>query len=40
MRRLSLAILDGACDSWAESSLYMVGTLDEAHEKEAGGKSR
>ncbi|HWU26153.1 MAG TPA: F0F1 ATP synthase subunit beta [Rhizomicrobium sp.] len=34
------AILDGACDSWAESSLYMVGTLDEAHEKEAGGKSR
>jgi F-type H+-transporting ATPase subunit beta len=28
------AILDGTCDGWAESSLYMVGTLDEAQEKE------
>ncbi len=28
------AILDGACDMWAESSLYMVGTLDEARDKE------
>jgi F-type H+-transporting ATPase subunit beta len=28
------AILDGACDTWAESSLYMVGTLDEARDKE------
>ncbi|MGX5666543.1 F0F1 ATP synthase subunit beta [Rhizobium daejeonense] len=28
------AILSGACDSWQESSLYMVGTLDEAREKE------
>ncbi len=29
------AILDGETDAWAESSLYMVGTLDEAREKEA-----
>jgi len=29
------AILDGAADDWAESSLYMVGELDEAREKEA-----
>lgn len=28
------AILDGACDGWRESSLYMVGTLDEARAKE------
>jgi F-type H+/Na+-transporting ATPase subunit beta len=28
------AILDGAADEWAESSLYMVGTLDEARRKE------
>ncbi|WP_440408339.1 F0F1 ATP synthase subunit beta [Neorhizobium petrolearium] len=28
------AILAGACDDWNESSLYMVGTLDEAREKE------
>ena len=28
------AILDGACDKWAESSLYMVGTIDEARDKE------
>jgi F-type H+-transporting ATPase subunit beta len=27
-------ILDGACDQWAESSLYMVGTIGEAQEKE------
>ena len=33
------AILDGACDSWAESSFYMVGTLDEARQKEAAGAS-
>ena len=31
-------ILDGACDRWAESSLYMVGTIDEAREKEASWK--
>jgi len=29
------AIMDGAADDWAESSLYMVGTLDDAHLKEA-----
>lgn len=29
------AILDGETDEWAESSLYMVGTLDEARRKEA-----
>ncbi len=29
------AILDGEADAWAESSLYMVGTLDEARQKEA-----
>jgi F-type H+/Na+-transporting ATPase subunit beta len=28
------AILDGACDRWAESSLYMVGIIDEALKKE------
>ncbi|MBS0517398.1 MAG: F0F1 ATP synthase subunit beta [Proteobacteria bacterium] len=31
------AILDGECDKWAESSLYMVGTIDEARQREAGG---
>ena len=30
------AILDGEADGWAESSLYMVGTLDDARAKEAG----
>ena len=29
------AILDGVADDWAESSLYMIGTLDEARQKEA-----
>ncbi|MGD1038338.1 MAG: F0F1 ATP synthase subunit beta [Roseiarcus sp.] len=29
------AILDGEADDWAESSLYMVGNLDEARRKEA-----
>lgn len=28
------AILGGAADDWAESSLYMVGTLDDARAKE------
>jgi F-type H+-transporting ATPase subunit beta len=28
------AILDGASDDWAESSLYMVGIIEEAREKE------
>ncbi|MEN8893434.1 MAG: F0F1 ATP synthase subunit beta, partial [Planktotalea arctica] len=29
------AILDGAADEWSESSLYMVGTLEDAKAKEA-----
>ena len=29
------AILDGETDDWAESSLYMVGNLDDARRKEA-----
>ncbi|MEK0083936.1 F0F1 ATP synthase subunit beta [Benzoatithermus flavus] len=29
------AILEGECDGWAESSLYMVGDLDEARAREA-----
>ena len=33
------AILDGEADDWAESSLYMVGTLDDARQKEAGRQS-
>ena len=32
------AILDGETDEWAESSLYMVGNLDEARQKEAAAK--
>ncbi len=28
-------ILEGGCDDWAESSLYMVGTIDEARAQEA-----
>ena len=28
------AILDGVTDKWAESSLYMIGTIDEARDKE------
>jgi len=31
------AILDGECDDWQEKSLYMVGTLDEARQKELAG---
>ena len=27
-------ILDGTCDAWEESSFYMVGTIDEAQEKQ------
>ncbi|WP_226623617.1 F0F1 ATP synthase subunit beta [Alloyangia pacifica] len=30
------AILAGDCDDWDEAALYMVGTLDEAREKQAG----
>ena len=28
------AILDGVSDKWAESSLFMIGTIDEARDKE------
>jgi F-type H+/Na+-transporting ATPase subunit beta len=33
------AILDGAADDWAESALYMVGTIDEARQKEAAAQA-
>jgi F-type H+/Na+-transporting ATPase subunit beta len=33
------AILDGEADDWAEGSLYMVGNLDEARQKEAAAKT-
>jgi F-type H+-transporting ATPase subunit beta len=33
------AILDGETDGWAEASLYMIGTLDQARAKEQAGKS-
>ena len=32
------AILDGEADDWAEGSLYMVGDLDEARQREAGAR--
>ncbi|MNF82045.1 ATP synthase subunit beta [compost metagenome] len=32
------AILAGECDDWQERSLYMVGTLDEAHAKEQAAR--
>ncbi|CAN5788172.1 F0F1 ATP synthase subunit beta [soil metagenome] len=34
------AILDGETDTWAESSLYMIGTLDEARQKEQAAAPR
>jgi F-type H+-transporting ATPase subunit beta len=34
------AILDGEADEWAESSLYMVGTLEDARAKEEAAKAR
>jgi F-type H+-transporting ATPase subunit beta len=34
------AILAGETDAWAESSLYMVGTLDEARRKEDAAQAR
>ena len=34
------AILDGTCYEWAESSLYMVGTLDDARNKETSAQER
>ncbi|MGO9817384.1 MAG: F0F1 ATP synthase subunit beta, partial [Acidocella sp.] len=33
------AILDGEADGWAESSLYMVGTLEEARRKEQAARA-
>jgi len=34
------AILDGACDDWAESSLYMVGMVEEAQQRQSAVASR
>ncbi len=34
------AILAGECDDWLESSLYMVGTLEEARAKEEEARRR
>jgi len=34
------AILDGECDDWQENSLFMVGTLDEARQKEQDGQGQ
>ena len=34
------AILDGEADDWAEGSLYMVGNLEEARQKEAAAKAK
>ena len=34
------AILDGETDEWAEASLYMIGDLDEARQKEGGARVR
>ncbi len=34
------AILSGECDDWQESSLYMIGNLGEAREKEAAYRKK
>ncbi|NDW07113.1 F0F1 ATP synthase subunit beta [Jiella pacifica] len=34
------AILDGEADDWAEDSLYMVGSLDDARQKEKAGRAK
>jgi F-type H+/Na+-transporting ATPase subunit beta len=34
------AILDGVADDWAEGSLYMVGDLEEARQKEMQAKEQ
>ena len=34
------AILDGEADDWAEGSLYMIGDLEEARQKEAQARTR
>jgi F-type H+/Na+-transporting ATPase subunit beta len=33
------AILAGDCDNWQESSLYMIGTIDEARAREAASST-
>jgi F-type H+-transporting ATPase subunit beta len=33
------AILDGEADAWSESSLYMVGTFEDARQKEAAANT-
>jgi F-type H+-transporting ATPase subunit beta len=33
------AILDGEADEWSESSLYMIGTLEDARKKEAAANA-
>jgi F-type H+/Na+-transporting ATPase subunit beta len=33
------AILAGECDDWQENSLYMVGTIEEAREREKGDRA-
>ena len=33
------AILAGECDDWRESSLYMIGDLEEGREKERAARS-
>ncbi|WP_193178025.1 F0F1 ATP synthase subunit beta [Oricola nitratireducens] len=34
------AILDGECDDWEEGSLYMIGNLEEAREKEMAARKK
>ena len=34
------AILDGETDDWAESSLYMIGDLEEARQREANARRK
>jgi F-type H+/Na+-transporting ATPase subunit beta len=34
------AILDGEADEWAEGSLYMIGDLEEARQKEVQARAR
>jgi F-type H+-transporting ATPase subunit beta len=34
------AILDGECDDWDESSLYMIGTLEEARAREDARRAK
>ena len=34
------AILAGECDTWQESSLYMIGTLDEGRRKDEAAASQ